>query len=193
MKLRAFALLLFSVLLAGCYDHPLYTRAVRGPQYLAARRLGTQGRKRPGLPRKDRPAYRRQRLRSVSSRADEVAREKKVWESEGWISRIGYSRFLTLKCNTSSGEVPEGAFVFVNYQVIDQNTVVIRPLELDSPPESRSQELRAEVRRKLKEGSPAGGGGGMEKSIRSLLGARIHRRATLSNRFAFRRHSQSCL
>ncbi len=80
-------------------------------------------------------------------------RDKKVWEFEGWISRVAYSRFLSLKCNVSSGEVPEGGFVFVNYQVIDQNTVIIRPLQLDSPPETSSYELRAEVRRRLKEGS----------------------------------------
>jgi hypothetical protein len=53
----------------------------------------------------------------------------------------------------SSGEVPEGAFVFVNYQVIDQNTVLIRRLELDSPPEATSQNLREEVRQRLKEES----------------------------------------
>jgi hypothetical protein len=81
------------------------------------------------------------------------ARDKKVWEFEGWISRVAYTRFLSLKCNVSSGEVPEGGFVFVNYQVIDQNTVIIRPLQLDSPPETLSYDLRAEVRRRLKEGS----------------------------------------
>ena len=41
----------------------------------------------------------------------------------------------------------------LNYQVIDQNTVIIRPLQLDSPPDTSSYELRAEVRRRLKEGS----------------------------------------
>ena len=54
---------------------------------------------------------------------------------------------------SARGEVPEGGFVFVNYQVIDQNTVIIRPLQLDSPPETLSYDLRAEVRRRLKEGS----------------------------------------
>ena len=44
------------------------------------------------------------------------------------------ARFLSLKCAVTSGEIPEGAYVFVNYQVIDQNTVVTRRLELDSPP-----------------------------------------------------------
>ena len=64
-----------------------------------------------------------------------------------------YSRFLSLKCSVSSGDVPEGAFVFVNYQVVNQNTVITRPLELDSPPEATSQQLRAEVRQRLKDDS----------------------------------------
>ena len=67
--------------------------------------------------------------------------DRKIWEFEGWISRVAYSRFLSLKCSVSSGEVPEGAFVFVNYQVIDQNTVITRRLELDSSPEATSQQI----------------------------------------------------
>ena len=43
--------------------------------------------------------------------------------------------------------------MFVNYQVIDQNNVIIRPLQLDSPPEASSYELREEVRARLKDGS----------------------------------------
>ena len=161
MRIRALALLFLCTLLGGCYfDYPL----TGGPlKDINTWLLGV-------WEHKDAKG-RVYRARIVPLTGDRYfvsfqsggrrAREKKVWEFEGWISRIGYSRFLTLKCNTSSGEVPEGAFVFVNYQVIDQNTVVIRPLELDSPPESRSQELRAEVRRKLKEGSllPAEGAG----------------------------------
>jgi len=76
-----------------------------------------------------------------------------VWDFEGWVSRVSYSRFLSLKCAVTSGEIPEGAYVFVNYQVIDQNTVVTRPLELDSSPEATSQQIREEVRQRLKENS----------------------------------------
>ena len=36
--------------------------------------------------------------------AGRKTRDKKVWEFEGWISRIAYSRFLSLKCDVSSGE-----------------------------------------------------------------------------------------
>ena len=66
---------------------------------------------------------------------------------------MSYSRFLSLKCSVTSGDVPEGAFVFVNYQVIDQNTVVTRRLKLDSPPEATSQQIREEVRQRLRENS----------------------------------------
>lgn len=78
---------------------------------------------------------------------------RRVWEFEGWISRVSYSRFLSLRCSASSGEIPEGAYVFANYQVIDQNTVVTRRLELGSPTEATSQQIREEVRQRLKENS----------------------------------------
>ena len=44
-------------------------------------------------------------------------------------------------------------YVFVNYQVIDQNTVITRRLELDSPPEATSQQIREEVRQRLRDNS----------------------------------------
>jgi hypothetical protein len=75
------------------------------------------------------------------------------WEFEGWISRVAYSRFLSLKCAVTSGEIPEGAYIFVNYQVIDQNTVITRRLELDSPPEATGRQIREEVRQRLREHS----------------------------------------
>jgi hypothetical protein len=153
MRISALALLLFCTLFGGCYfDHPL-----------------------TGAPSKDINSWllgvwehkdakgKVYRARVVPLTGDRYfvsfqtsgrkTREKKVWEFEGWISRVGNSRFLSLKCNASSGEVPEGAFVFVNYQVVDQNTVVVRPLQLDSSPETSSRDLRAEVRQRLKEQS----------------------------------------
>lgn len=152
MRIRALALL--CTLLAGCYfDHPLTS----GPSKdINTWLLGV-------WEHKDAKG-RVYRARVVPMTGDRYfvsfhqargrkEREKKVWEFEGWISRIGYSRFLSLRCNVSSGQVPEGGFVFVNYQVIDQNTVVVRPVQLDSPPETSSSELRAEVRQRLKEGS----------------------------------------
>ena len=153
MRIRALALLSLCTLLAGCYfDHPL----TGGPlKDINSWLLGV-------WEHKDAKGkvYRARVVPLTGDRyfvsfqaAGRKGRDKKVWEFEGWISRIAYSRFLSLKCNVSSGEVPEGAFVFVNYQVIDQNTVIIRPVQLDSPSETASYELRAEVRRRLKEES----------------------------------------
>ena len=78
-------------------------------------------------------------------------RQARHWEFDAWISRVGPASFLTLKCNASAGEVPEGGYVFAHYQVVDQNTVNIRPLELDAARESSSKSLRAQVRRQLKD------------------------------------------
>ncbi len=78
-------------------------------------------------------------------------KESKEWQFEGWISRVGDSRFLTLRCDASDGEVPVGAFVFAHYQVIDQLHTITRPLQIDLAQDATSYQLRVEVRRKLKE------------------------------------------
>jgi hypothetical protein len=153
MRIRALGFLLFCTLLAGCFfDHPL----TGGPSKdVNTWLLGVWEHK----DAKNR-TYRARVVPLTGDRyfvnfqsAGRRGRDKKVWEFEGWISRVGYSRFLSLKCNASSGEIPEGGFVFVNYQVIDQNTVLLRPLQLNSPPETQSAALRAEVRARLKDGS----------------------------------------
>lgn len=152
IRIRALALLLLCTLLAGCYfENPL----TGGPSKdINSWLLGV-------WEHKDMKG-KTYRARVVPITGDRYfvsfqvlggRKEKKVWEFEGWISRISYSRFLSLKCSVSSGEVPEGAFVFVNYQVVNQNTVITRRLELDSPSEATSQQLRAEVRQRLKEDS----------------------------------------
>ena len=82
-----------------------------------------------------------------------TAKQARHWQFEAWISRVGASSFLTLECRKSGGEVPVDAFVFAHYQVIDQNHVIMRPLQLDSTPEITSYQLRTEVRRKLKDQS----------------------------------------
>jgi hypothetical protein len=154
IRIRALALLLLCTLLAGCYfDNPL----TGGPSKdINSWLLGV-------WEHKDEKTGKVYRARVVPITGDRyfvsfrVAGRKKgegkVWEFEGWISRVAYSRFLSLKCTSSSGNVPEGAFVFVNYQVISQNAVILRPLQLDSPPEATSVQLRAEVRERLKENS----------------------------------------
>ena len=152
MRIRAFASLLLCTVVAGCYfEHPL----TGGPSKdINTWLLGV-------WEHKD-AKKRTYRARVVPLTGDRYfvefqsggpRKNKKVWEFEGWISRVGYSRFLSLKCNRSSGEVPEGAFVFANYQVIDQNNVILRPLQLDSPTETLSNHLRQEVRDRLKDGS----------------------------------------
>jgi hypothetical protein len=153
MRIKALALLLLCTLLVGCYfEHPL----TGGPSKdINSWLLGVWEAK----DAKGR-TYRARVLPITGDRyfvAFQIPgrrkSERKTWEFEGWISRVAYSRFLSLKCSVSSGEVPEGAFVFVNYQVIDQNTVLTRRLELDSPPEATSQQLREEVRQRLREDS----------------------------------------
>jgi hypothetical protein len=153
MRIRALAWLLLCTLLTGCFfEHPL----TGGPSKdINTWLLGVwESKDSKGI------AY---RARVVPITGDRyfvsfqvLGRKKaprKVWQFEGWISRVAYSRFLSLQCTASSGEVPEGAFVFANYQVIDQNTVLTRRLELGSPPEATSQQLREEVRQRLKDDS----------------------------------------
>jgi hypothetical protein len=153
IRIRALALLLLCPLLAGCYfDNPLTSEPSKD---INSWLLGvweykdTKGR-----------TYRARLVPMTGDRYFVTFQapggrkgEKKRWEFEGWISRVSYSRFLSLKCTLSSGDIPEGAFVFVNYQVINQNTVITRRLELDSSPAATSYELRAEVRQRLKEDS----------------------------------------
>jgi hypothetical protein len=152
MRIRALALLLPCTLLIGCYfEHPL----TGGP----SKDINTWL---LGVWEAEDKKGKTYRARVVPITGDHYfvafqmpgrRRERRGWEFEGWISRVAYAPFLSLKCSVSSGEVPEGAFVFVNYQVIDQNTVITRRLELDSPPEATSQQLRAEVRLRLRENS----------------------------------------
>lgn len=150
-SLRALTLLLFSVLLAGCYfEHPL----TGGPSkdintwLLGAWEYKDESGK----------VYQAQLTPITSDRyavtfraPTKTAREVKTWTFEGWTSRVGNSVFLTLKCLTTSGEIPEGGFVFFHYQVIGQNEVLIRPLQLEASPDMSSFHLRAQVRRQLKE------------------------------------------
>ncbi len=153
MRIRALALLLLCTLLSGCYfENPLTS----GPSKdINSWLLGVWEAK-----DKKGKIY-RARVVPITGDRYFVAFQipggrkaaKKVWEFEGWISRVGYSRFLSLKCSVSSGDIPEGAFIFVNYQVVSQNTVLTRRLELDSPPEATSQQLRAEVRQRIKDES----------------------------------------
>ncbi len=79
------------------------------------------------------------------------SREVKRYEFEMWPSRVGDTLFLTLRCLKSDGDIPTGGHVFVQPQLLNQNTVRVHGLSLDSDPGASSFDLRKEVRRKLKE------------------------------------------
>jgi hypothetical protein len=142
MSIRALAWLLLCTLLTGCF----FAKDINSWLLGVWETTDSKGR-----------TYRARVVPITSDRyyvSFQTGRKKaprRVWEFEGWISRVAYSRFLSLKCAVTSGEVPEGAYVFVNYQVIDQNTVITRRLELGSPPEATSQQIREEVRQRLRD------------------------------------------
>jgi len=81
----------------------------------------------------------------------EAPKDRKVWLFEAWTARVGSSIFLNLKCEESAGQIPPGGYLFLHYQVVAQNTVVTRALDLASPQNATSFELRKELRAKLKE------------------------------------------
>ncbi|MEI6280131.1 MAG: hypothetical protein WCQ16_12225 [Verrucomicrobiae bacterium] len=73
------------------------------------------------------------------------------YKFEMWPSRVGRTLFLTLRCLESPGDIPAGAHVFVQPQLLDQNSLRVRGLALDAGPSASSYELRKEIRLKLKE------------------------------------------
>lgn len=77
----------------------------------------------------------------------------KKYEFEGWISHVGDTGFLTLRCQLSPGDIPVGTYVFLHTQLLDQNNIRLRQLQLDQPPSASSFELRKEVRKRLKDRS----------------------------------------
>lgn len=72
---------------------------------------------------------------------------------EAYISRVGRSNFLTLKCLDGGPEIAEGQYAFVHYQVLDQNGVRIRIPGLEADPSASSYQLRKEIRAKVKAGT----------------------------------------
>jgi hypothetical protein len=77
-------------------------------------------------------------------------KEVKNYRFNTWISRVDRSYFLTMQCEESPGDIPHGAFVFLNYIVTSPNTVALRELHFDAPQTATSFELRAAVRARLK-------------------------------------------
>lgn len=146
------ALVLLTGLLTGCFfEHPLTERPSKD---INTWLLGVWEHKDPKTGRTYRAAF----LPLTGDRYTVWVRElgkrpkdTKEWQFEGWISRVGNSQFLTLRCDQSGGKVPVGAYVFAHYTVISQNDVAIRQLQLDVAPETDSFHLRKEVRQKLKD------------------------------------------
>jgi hypothetical protein len=148
---RALAVVAATVLMAGCYfDHPLTGNSskelnswllgvweykdAKGKVYRAAMIPRSGGRYQVWF-------------RAIGKRP----KDTKEWQFEAWVSRVGSGNFLTFRCVQSAGEVPEGAYVFAHYQVLDQNHVALRPLDLDKEFDTSSYRLRVEIRRKLKQ------------------------------------------
>jgi hypothetical protein len=75
----------------------------------------------------------------------------KVYTFDAWISRVGRASFLSLKCVSAPADLAPDTFLFVHYQLLSQNAVRLRLLELASAPDASSYELRKEVRARLKD------------------------------------------
>ncbi len=72
---------------------------------------------------------------------------------EAWGSRVGAYTFHTLQSMQAAPDLPEGAFVFLHAQLIDQNTIVLRSPALTAPQNASSYTLRTEIRSRLKDNS----------------------------------------
>lgn len=77
--------------------------------------------------------------------------ERRKYEFEAWTSRVAGTTFLSLQCLESPGDIPTGAFVFSQVQLLTQNSIRTREVKLDSDPSASSYELRREVRAKLRD------------------------------------------
>jgi len=146
------ALLLVAVLLSGCFfDHPLTGPSKDINTWLLGVWEHTD----------DKGKLERVRVTPLTGSKYAVVyllpgnnkRETKEWRFEGWISHVGDSRYLTLKCVESAGQVPVGAYVFTHYQVVNQYTVILRTLQLEAATDASSFDLRKEVRKKQKDNS----------------------------------------
>lgn len=78
---------------------------------------------------------------------------RREYDFEGWASRVGELTFFTLRNLKNGTDMPEGTHVFLHAQMIDQITMRLRPLQLDSPENTSSFELRKEIRARIKEGT----------------------------------------
>jgi hypothetical protein len=158
MMKRLFALLLLPVFLSGCFfDHPLSGPSKDINTWLLGVWEHTD----------DKGQLTRIRCTPLSPARYAVVyiipggtkRETREWRYEAWISHVGNSRYLVLKCLETAAahkgetQIPVGSYVFIHYQVVNQFTVLLRELQLTSDPSASSFQLRKEVRQKQKDGT----------------------------------------
>ena len=75
----------------------------------------------------------------------------RTYNFEAWGSRVGEFTFHTLRNMQPAPDLPEGAFIFLHAQLVDQNTITLRVPILTSPQSSISKSLRSELRARLKD------------------------------------------
>jgi hypothetical protein len=78
---------------------------------------------------------------------------RRDYELEAWTSRVGNSVFVTFLNTKNAPNLPAGVHAFAHTQMLDQNTLRVRKIQLDSPADATSFELRKEIRTRLKDGS----------------------------------------
>jgi hypothetical protein len=146
------ALILLPLLLAGCrFENPLTTNP---SEDLNTWLLGEWELKEKGGTSTAIVAPLSQDRYNVHvSLAPKSGNGRREYDFEAWSSRVGNSLFFTLRSLKNSADLPEGAHVFLHAQMIDQLTVRLRPLQLDSPENATGLELRKEIRSRLKEGT----------------------------------------
>jgi hypothetical protein len=79
--------------------------------------------------------------------------QTKSAQFEAWISRVGSTSFLTLRCLDGVGPVAPGSHAFVQYTLLYQDAVRVRIPQMDASPTATGYQLRREVRRKIKDGT----------------------------------------
>ena len=78
---------------------------------------------------------------------------RRDYEFEAWSSRVGNSVFFNFLSTKNTQNLPEGAHIFAHTQMFDQNTLRVRKVQMDSPAEATSLDLRKEIRARLKDGT----------------------------------------
>jgi hypothetical protein len=146
------ALLLLPLLLAGCrFENPLTTSP---SEDLNSWLLGEwEQKEKNGTSTAVVAPMSGDRYSVHVSLAPKESSGRREYDFEAWASRVGNSVFFTLRSLNNAANLPEGSHVFLHAQMIDQVTVRLRPLQLDSPENATGLELRREIRSKLKEGT----------------------------------------